>query len=37
MRQQVSSEAMPPGNLTDMTDTERAQILAWIAAGARTD
>jgi uncharacterized membrane protein len=37
MRQQVASEAMPPGNLTDMTDKERAQILAWIAAGARTE
>ena len=35
-RQQVQSEAMPPGNLTDMTHEERAQILAWIAAGART-
>jgi uncharacterized membrane protein len=34
MRPQIASEAMPPGNLTDMTDNERAQILAWIAAGA---
>lgn len=36
-RQQVQSEAMPPGNLTDMTDEQRAQLLAWIAAGARVD
>ena len=34
MRQQVQTEAMPPGNLTDMTNEERAKILAWIAAGA---
>jgi uncharacterized membrane protein len=37
MRQQVQSEAMPPGNVTDMTDQQRAQILAWIAAGARVE
>jgi len=34
MRQQVQTEAMPPGNMTDMTAEERAKILAWIAAGA---
>jgi uncharacterized membrane protein len=33
-RQQVQTEAMPPGNMTDMTAEERAKILAWIAAGA---
>ena len=33
-RQQVQTEAMPPGNMTDMTAEERARILAWIAAGA---
>lgn len=37
MRQQVASEAMPPGNVTDMTDAERAKIIAWVAAGARGD
>ncbi|HEV7456354.1 MAG TPA: urate hydroxylase PuuD [Roseococcus sp.] len=37
MRQQVQSEAMPPGNLTDMTTEQRAQIIAWIAAGARVE
>lgn len=37
MRQQVQSEAMPPGNVTDMTDAERAKIIAWVAAGARAD
>lgn len=30
----VRSDAMPPGNLTDMTGPERATIAAWIAAGA---
>jgi len=33
-RQQVQTEAMPPGNLTEMTDAERAKIIAWVAAGA---
>ena len=33
-RQQVQTEAMPPGNMTEMTAEERAKILAWIAAGA---
>ena len=34
MRQQLASEAMPPGNLTEMTEEERAKLLAWISAGA---
>ncbi|MGG5808098.1 urate hydroxylase PuuD [Falsiroseomonas sp. CW058] len=34
MRQQVATEAMPPGNMTEMTAEERAKVLAWIAAGA---
>ena len=34
MRQQVATEAMPPGNVTEITPDERAQLLAWIAAGA---
>lgn len=37
MRQQVATEAMPPGNLTEMTAEERSRMLAWIAAGARTN
>jgi uncharacterized membrane protein len=28
------SNAMPPGNITEMTSTERAIIAAWLAAGA---
>jgi len=34
MRQQVQTEAMPPGNLTEITPDERAKLLAWVAAGA---
>jgi uncharacterized membrane protein len=34
MRQQISTEAMPPGNLTDITPEERSKLLSWIAAGA---
>ncbi|MBS7790933.1 urate hydroxylase PuuD [Roseococcus sp. SDR] len=34
MRQQVQTEAMPPGNVTDITDEERGKIIAWVAAGA---
>jgi uncharacterized membrane protein len=37
MRQQVSTEAMPPGNLTEITPEERAKLLAWVAGGARTE
>ncbi|HZF77802.1 MAG TPA: urate hydroxylase PuuD [Acetobacteraceae bacterium] len=37
MRQQVATEAMPPGNFTEMTPEERSRMLAWIAAGARTN
>jgi uncharacterized membrane protein len=29
------SSAMPPGNVTEMTGEERAQIAAWLAAGGR--
>ena len=36
-RVQIASEAMPPGNLTDMTGEERLRLLAWIAGGARLD
>ena len=28
----VSSRAMPPGNATGMTDTEREQLVAWAEA-----
>ncbi len=32
--QAVATRAMPIGNLTGMTDAERAKIAAWVAAGA---
>jgi len=35
--QVVVAKAMPLGNRTNMTEEERAQIAAWIAAGAPTD
>ena len=35
-QQAVQSRAMPLGNLTQMTDDERARLGAWIDAGART-
>ena len=35
--QAVASRAMPLGNLTGMTEDERARLAAWIDAGARTD
>jgi uncharacterized membrane protein len=31
--QAVATKAMPIGNLTGMTDAERAKIAAWLAAG----
>ena len=34
-KQVVELKAMPIGNLTNMTDAERAQIAAWLAAGAK--
>jgi uncharacterized membrane protein len=34
MRQQVETEAMPPGNITELEAEERAKLLAWVAAGA---
>jgi len=37
MRQQVQTEAMPPGNVTEITAEERAKLLAWIAAGAKVE
>jgi uncharacterized membrane protein len=30
----VRSNAMPPGNITQITDQERQMVGAWIAAGA---
>jgi uncharacterized membrane protein len=36
IRQQVSLRAMPLGNLTGMTEEERAQVLMWIGHGALT-
>ena len=32
--QAVATKAMPIGNLTGMTDDERATLGAWVAAGA---
>ena len=32
--QAVASDAMPLGNVTGMTEAERAALAAWIAAGA---
>jgi len=29
---QVQSAAMPPGNLTGLTDTERSELLRWATA-----
>ncbi len=34
---QVRTEAMPPNNSTGITAAERAQLLAWVAGGARRD
>ncbi|MGQ0502780.1 MAG: urate hydroxylase PuuD [Panacagrimonas sp.] len=34
IRQQVSTRAMPVGNLTHMTEAERATVLAWTDAGS---
>jgi uncharacterized membrane protein len=36
-RQAVDSNAMPPGNVTGMTDEERDLLGAWISQGASTD
>jgi uncharacterized membrane protein len=33
--QAIASHAMPIGNVTHITDAERATIAAWIAQGAR--
>ena len=33
----VRSNAMPPGNVTEMTDAERRVLGAWLAAGATSD
>ena len=33
----VRSHAMPPGNITEMTDDERRTIAAWLAAGAKSE
>jgi uncharacterized membrane protein len=30
----VRSNAMPPGNVTEMTGDERATLAAWLEAGA---
>ncbi len=35
--QTVAAKAMPPGNLTTMTDEERALLARWILSGAKID
>ena len=35
--QTVVTRAMPPGNLTKLSDQERALIAAWVAAGAKIE
>ena len=35
--QSVATKIMPPGNLTQMTDEERKQLGAWIAAGTPSE
>ena len=35
IRDQVASRAMPPGNVTGLTDAERADLLAWTDHGSR--
>ena len=32
--EQLRSEAMPPGNMTEMTPEERRAFLVWVASGA---
>jgi len=34
MQTQLATRVMPVGNLTQMTDSERAEVLAWLADGA---
>ena len=36
-QQTVMTRAMPPGNLTNLTDDERALIGAWFATGAKIE
>ncbi|MEO7744216.1 MAG: urate hydroxylase PuuD [Usitatibacter sp.] len=35
IREQVSGRAMPPGNVTGLTDAERAELMAWTDARSR--
>jgi uncharacterized membrane protein len=35
IRDQVRARAMPPGNLTQLTDSERSELLAWAQGVAR--
>jgi uncharacterized membrane protein len=37
IREQVASRAMPPGNVTGLTDSERAELIAWIDAAGTSD
>ena len=35
IREQVAGRAMPPGNITGLTDAERAELIAWSASHGR--
>jgi uncharacterized membrane protein len=35
IREQVANRAMPPGNVTGLTDAERAELIAWIDASGK--
>ena len=35
LQQQLATRAMPPGNLTQMTEEERQLIGRWISGGAK--
>ncbi len=37
IRSLVESKAMPIGNVTGMTDEERALVIAWVDQGASTE
>jgi uncharacterized membrane protein len=37
MAQQLRTEVMPPGNVTELPESDRLRLLAWVAAGAKAD
>ena len=34
IKMQLSTNVMPPGNITKMTEEERALVISWVDAGA---